>query len=280
MARIVSKIDSLFSNLTPSDKLIAETIIKNFDQIPFLTIHQLAKKINSSATTISRFVKKLGYDNFIDFKYDIVKEIPTDFIEIYEPIATGDNQNDIINKIFGTYIHSLKETQKLLNYEDLINLAKLIDKAKRILFIGIGASGSISQFAARRFLHLNIQAEAYDDEYQIVLQTLRVSKNDIVIGISHSGRSRPIINALLVAKGLHAKTVGISNYIIPKMKKNCDFHFCTSFKENKVKAAAISSCSIQIVIIELLYLLAAMNKKNLWNIIDLNEKIEKNLRFK
>ena len=113
-----------------------------------------------------------------------------------------------------------------------------------------------------------------------MLQTLRVNKNDIVLGVSHSGRSKTIYNALSAAKELHAKTVGISNYIIPKMKNNCDFHFCTSFKENKVKAAAISSCSIQVVIIELLYLLVAMNKKNLWNIIDLNMKIEKNLRFK
>jgi DNA-binding MurR/RpiR family transcriptional regulator len=278
MARIVSKIETSFSNLTPSDKLIAKAIKKNFDQIPFLTIHQLAKKINSSATTISRFVKKLGYGNFVDFKYDIIKEIPTGFKEIYEPISAGDSHNDIINKIFGTYINSLKETRKLLNYDDLINLAKLIAKAKRVLFFGIGASGSVSHFAASRFLHLDIQAEAYDDEYQMALQSLRVNKYDIVVGISHSGRSRNIINALLTAKELHATTVGISNYIIPQMKNNCDFHFCTSFKEHKVKAAAISSCSLQIVIIEILYFLSALNKKNLWNIIELNLKIERNLR--
>ena len=102
MSKIVSKIESVFPTLTPSDKLIADIINKISNEIPFLTIHQLAEKIDSSATTISRFVKKLGYENFRDFKYDIIKETSGNFTEIFEPIASNDNPDEIINK-FSTF---------------------------------------------------------------------------------------------------------------------------------------------------------------------------------
>lgn len=280
MSKVVSKIESVFSTLTPSDKLIADIINKLFNEIPFLTIHQLAEKIDSSATTISRFVKKLGYDNFRDFKYDIIKETSGNFTEIFEPIASDDNPDEIINKIFNVYIDSLRETRKLLNYENAISAANLIAKAKRLVFIGIGASGQIANFAAQRFSHLNIQANAYNNEYEIVLQSLRTEKNVVVTGISHSGRSKAVIQALTQAKKMHATTLGISNYVIPEMAEVCDYHFCTSFRENRVKAAALSSCILQISIIDLLYLLVAKQKKQMWNIDELNGQIEKNLRVR
>ena len=148
------------------------------------------------------------------------------------------------------------------------------------MFIGIGGSGCVAQFAAYRFSHLNIQAEAYDNDYQIIIQTMRATENDIVVGISHSGQTKIVINGLSTAKDLKATTVGISNNIIPQMKNSCDFFLCTSFKENKVKAAAISSLNLQICIIDLLYLLVAMNKRSLWDIGAVNNKIEKELRVK
>jgi DNA-binding MurR/RpiR family transcriptional regulator len=280
MSKVLSKIESVFSTLTPSDKLIADIINRTFNEIPFLTIHQLAEKIDSSATTISRFVKKLGYDNFRDFKYDIIKDTSGNFTEIFEPIASNDSPDEIINKIFNVYIDSLRETRKLLNFENIISAANLISKAKRLVFIGIGASGQIANFAAQRFSHLNIQANAYNNEYELVLQSLRAEKKVVVTGISHSGRSKAVIQALAQAKKMHAITLGISNYVIPDMAKVCDYHFCTSFRENRVKAAALSSCILQISIIDLLYLLVAKQKKQMWNIDELNGQIERNLRIR
>jgi DNA-binding MurR/RpiR family transcriptional regulator len=280
MSKVLSKIESIFWTLTPSDKLIAEVIHNTFNEIPFLTIHQLAGKIDSSATTISRFVKKLGYDSFRDFKYDIVKDTSGSFIEIFEPIASKDNPDEIINKIFNVYIDSLRDTRKLLNFDDVISAANLMVKAKRLIFIGIGVSGQVAHIAAQRFSHLDFQADAYNNEYEFVLQSLRAEKKIVVTGISHSGRSKAVIQALAQAKKKHATTIGISNYVIPDMEKVCDYHFCTPFRENRVKAAALSSCILQISMIDLLYLLVAKQKKQMWNIDELNGLIEKNLRVR
>ena len=46
-----------------------EYIMNNSLIIPFLTIRELASVAQVSTTTILRFVKKMGYDSYNDFKY-------------------------------------------------------------------------------------------------------------------------------------------------------------------------------------------------------------------
>jgi len=280
MSKILVKIESISKNLTNTDKQISEFMEKNYDQIPFLTIHMLAEKINSSAPTISRFVKKLGYSSYRDFKYDIVKDnTPTNMHEIYEPISKTDSEEEIINKVFNANIEGLRDTLKILDFETMKAISEHIARARRLCFIGIGGSGSISKLAVQRFLHLDIQCESLSDEYQIVVQSLRLDKRDVVVGISHSGRSRITLNGLRYAKEGQAVTVGISNYDTSQMRKVCDYQLLTAFKETKVRAAAISSFFLQVCLIEVLYLLVAKHKKQLSKLDELNRRIEDNLRI-
>jgi DNA-binding MurR/RpiR family transcriptional regulator len=283
MTKIISQIETSYPKLTASDKLIADFVQKKFDQIPFYTIHQLAAAIEASPTTISRFVKKLGYKSYRDFKYEIIKSTTheNNYAEqIYDPVSALDSEEEIINKVFQNYSEDLRRTLDLLDNQDLMNIAKIFVKANRIIFLGIGGSGYIAHLAAQRFVHLGLQAEAFNDEYHIVLQTLRVNTNDVVVGISHSGRSRLTVEGLERAREKGATTVGISNYVVEKMSENCDFLLNTAFKESKVKAAAISSYILQMCIIETLYLLVAKYEKKLWDLDQLNHQIEKNTKIK
>lgn len=279
MNKIESKIETLFPSLTNSDKVIANAIKEKFDRIPFLTIHELSDQINASATTISRFVKKLGYASYRDFKYEILKLSENPEEELYDPISSKDTEKEIVNKVFYINIESLKKTHDMIQVENLNAVAARMAKARRLVFVGIGGSGHISNISAQRFLHLKLQAEAYSEQYQMILQCLSVTKKDVVVGISHSGKSKHTIEALQMAKERGAVTVGISNYVYPKMKDTCDYMFCTSFRENKVKAAAISSYIPQIAIIEALYLLTAVKNKNHLGISELNQEIQERTKF-
>jgi DNA-binding MurR/RpiR family transcriptional regulator len=281
MSTILVKIESLSKNMTATDKQISEFIKKNYDQIPFLTIHMLADKINSSAPTVSRFVKKLGYSSFRDFKYDIVKDdTPANMNDIYGPISRTDTEEEIIQKAFNTNIEGLRDTLKILDNEALKSIADKISRARRLVFIGIGGSGAICKLATLRFVNLDIHCESLTDEYQILVECQELDKRDVVVGISHSGRSRTTLNGLQYAKEKKVVTVGISNYDIPQMRKSCDYLLLTAFKETKVRAAAISSLFLQVCLIEVLYLLVAKHKKQLNKVNEINRRIEENLRIK
>jgi RpiR family carbohydrate utilization transcriptional regulator len=76
-----------------------------------------------------------------------------------------------------------------------------------------------------------------------------------------------------------AYTAGISNYIKSTLSNSVQYLLCTSFPEERVKSAALSSRIAQLCIIDAIYLLTAKQKQNVWDTEGLNRLIEKLLRI-
>jgi RpiR family transcriptional regulator, carbohydrate utilization regulator len=265
LADVLRKIKYVYDDLSKTDKIIANYIIKNIHKVPYEAIHSLAKSMNISASAMSRFAKTIGFDNFKDFKINLAAESIPYMQEIYNTINTNDKEEDIIKKVFLGNAKSLEDTLKVINYDNLIDVSKECTNTERIVFFGIGSSGNIARESSLRFTHLNIQAEAYSESAYMILQAARVKKNQVAIGISHSGRSVDTIQALKHASHNGAVTVGITNYPKSPMKSICKYFFCTSFFEGKVKAATVIPLIPQLCLIDAIYLLVAYYKKKYWN---------------
>lgn len=57
---------------------IAKTILQNYNKIPELTIFDLADLCYVSSSSITRFVRTLGYDSYKQFKNDIDNTLTID----------------------------------------------------------------------------------------------------------------------------------------------------------------------------------------------------------
>ncbi|MGL5951142.1 MAG: MurR/RpiR family transcriptional regulator, partial [Cetobacterium sp.] len=63
-----------YDSLTTSEKKIADYILQNTSEIMETTIEKLSENCKTSIATISRFSKKLGFENFYHLKISIAKE--------------------------------------------------------------------------------------------------------------------------------------------------------------------------------------------------------------
>ena len=72
----------------------------------------------------------------------------------------------------------------------------------------------------------------YDYVFSQQLQNM-VQPHDVVIGISASGNSENVINALILAKQMGATTIGFLGFDGGKMKKFCDHYL--HFEENSLQ---------------------------------------------
>lgn len=61
------------NNLTANEQRIASFILGHIDEVPQMTIEDLAKKTYTSHSAIVRLAKKLDYDGFKEFKAEIVE---------------------------------------------------------------------------------------------------------------------------------------------------------------------------------------------------------------
>ena len=279
MPGVLAKINALHRGFSRAEKRTADFVLANPEEVPFQSVYQVSRSAGVSVATVSRFVRKIGYGTFRDFKVELALDSTAPIQDIYQPITPDDSDEDVVDKVFLGNIQSLADTRKLLDVSHLIKTSKQICAASRLVFFGIGGSGNVAREAALRFSLIDIQAEAYGDAYQILIQALRVDKKAVALGISHSGQSTLTVEALKLARKNGAVTVGISNYPRSPLRAVSTTFFCTSFPESRVRVAALSARLAQLCLIDALYLLAARHKKGLWNAERLNTITEPLLRL-
>jgi RpiR family transcriptional regulator, carbohydrate utilization regulator len=279
MADTLLQVRSLYESLSETQRQLADHILDHGDEIPFLSVHDLARAAGVSVATISRFARTMGHESFKEFKSQLGKDSLSSVTGIYRAIAPGDSDEDVIDKVFLGNIKSLEETLKIVNHEDLIRAARTLAVSDRIVFVGIGSSGSIARDAALHFAHLEVQAEAYSDSYEILVHAARLKKGEVAFGISHTGRSTTTVEALKLAGSNGATTIGMSNCLKSPLYEQSSIFLCTSFPESRVEAAALSSLIAQMCLVDVLYLLVARYKAvSLKKAERLNARVEEVLR--
>lgn len=146
-----SKVSSIYDSLTHSQKVVANYVEENYEDIAFSTLDELATKIGVSTTTIIRFARALDYSGFSEMQDSIKKEIQTkgslpDRLE-RAAIASG---NDLLEEAFSTDISNINQTLAGLSAEGLSDAIDIISNANNIYVLGMRSSFSLAHYMVSR----------------------------------------------------------------------------------------------------------------------------------
>ncbi len=178
-----------------------------------LSIIQLAEKTKSSEATIFRLCKRLGFSGYQDLKIALAQEIVQEPVQhIHEEMSPDDDIEVIIRKVFRTNISGLTDTFQLLDPADVEKAVEMIHRADRIEFYGNGGSGLIATDAYHKFMRTGINCIAHTDSHFQAMSAGLLGPESAVIGISHSGSNKDVLDAVKTAKSLGAGTIGITSY--------------------------------------------------------------------
>ena len=280
MPGVLVKIRSLYSSLPKAERKVADYILANAEEAPRSSVQEFASAGGVSVASVSRFVRRMAFEDFKDFKLELARETGATARYLFEQITPKDTDEEIARKVFLGTIRSIEDTLKILPLGDLVTAARAIAACRRLVLFGIGGSGYVARDEALRFSYLDFPAEGFMDSSQILLQAIRVRPGDVAIGISHSGRSSVTVEGLRIARGRGGMTIGISNYLRSPLREASRFFFCTSFPETRVKVAALSSRTAQLCVMDALYLLSARHARQVWDVDAVNELTERMLRHK
>ncbi len=92
--------------LTKTEKKIAEFFLKNGPQITFMTSRDIANSLAISDTSVIRFVKALGYNNFSHFKEVVQSEVSK---TVLTPTQKLNKNKDLLKseKILDSFIKNI-----------------------------------------------------------------------------------------------------------------------------------------------------------------------------
>lgn len=238
---ILPLIESKYEELTEVEKNIADYFLDTEDTD--LTSRTVSKKLYTSEAALTRFAKKLdlsGYREFI-YRYQISDKI------------SFKNREEIEGSIFSTYREILLKTHNLYASMDYSELVKSILSSSRIFVYGVGSSGNLATEFATRLIRLGLDAEAVTDTHLLLFNSVRMKKDNVVIGISYSGKSIEVVEGLKKASRLGAKTVFFVSNNKSKWEKYFDFVILLAYKQNLEYSETISPQFPAMIMLDVLF---------------------------
>ena len=85
-------------------------------------------------------------------------------------------------------------------------------------------------------------------------------EGDVIIGISHSGSSKDIIEAMKIARKNGATAISITNKGHSPIQKFSDIVLCTDSDETQYNILALNSRIVQLTIVDALYFYIAFQQ--------------------
>lgn len=260
MEKTSLKIQLMYSEMSKSEKLIADWIRENPGELISLSIVELAEKCRCSEATIVRFSKRLGLSGYQELKISLASE--GNISPIKGDIQQSDSPFDIYGKICNDIYLSLEKTKKSLDGKNLKKACEAISNAGKIVIFGLGNSAAIATDAAHKLLRAGLNCVAYSDNHMQVIAASHLTEKDVAIGISHSGSSKDIVDALRLSKEHGAVTVSITNGGKSPILKYTDIPLFTSADETKYSILGLNSRIVQLAIIDVIYHCIVLSKSD------------------
>ena len=208
------RIRSAYPSMAKVHRRIADRILSIPRGIVTMPVTELAELAGASEASVVLFCKKLGYRGFQHLKFVLSEEVfAASSSDIHEEIDRRDEVPVIIKKVFNTSIQALRDTMRILDQSALQTAAEAILAANRVLIVGVGISGMIAEDFWMKLFRINRNVAFYNDHTWMRMAAAIAGPGDLVFAISHSGSTKPVIDALTVAKGRGARTIGLTNYM-------------------------------------------------------------------
>ncbi|KXT73028.1 Sialic acid utilization regulator, RpiR family [Streptococcus sp. DD10] len=164
-----------------------------------LSSQQVALTLHISPSALTRFAKKCGFTGYREFIFQ--------YIHQNQKTESNKKLSDLSRRVFHNYSKLQENTKKLLNEEQLLRIASMMEGADRVYFFGTGSSGLVAREMKLRFMRLGVVCEALTDPDGFAWTTSIMDKNCLVIAFSLSGKTLSILDSLTDAKQMGAQTV-------------------------------------------------------------------------
>ena len=197
---IATLIDSHFEEMTDLEKEIARYFLQYETIKDYLSSQQVTQKLHISQAALTRFSKKCGFTGYREFIFQYQHQAK-------KQDTHSHNHSPLTKRVLRIYSNMREQTQDLIDEEQLERVAQLIDDAERVYFFGTGSSGLIAREMKLRFMRLGVVCEALTDQDGFAWTTSIMDENCLVLGFSLSGTTQSVLDSLLDAKDMGAKTI-------------------------------------------------------------------------
>jgi len=209
--QVIAEIAARVGTLVPSELRVAQAVLADPHGVVRKTAAQVGAEAATSATTVVRFARSVGFSGFQDMALALARTAGPP-PRVQAPIAAGDSTADIAHKVASSAAAALAYATETLDTTALHRCATELAEARHILVLGAGMTAPVALDAAYRFAHLRLPAEVVQDEQIQRVRVRALGPGDVCLVIAHGGTYRPLVSLAGDAADRGATVVAITSY--------------------------------------------------------------------
>jgi DNA-binding MurR/RpiR family transcriptional regulator len=212
-----------FDEFSRSQKDVARYIVDHLDEAAFQTAEELARRANTSSSTVVRFSQALGFEGYPELQQAAIEEYRA------SPAGGGDSASlfDFDHSEFEASLAAdhgdLEDTVRKLTSEQVEACVSALAGATRVMIVGMDQLAFFASYLRHLLALLDIRAEVVASPRQDSITRLsRLEEGALVIGFS-AGRAHPIlVRAMKLAKHRQATTLAITDASLSEVGEHAD----------------------------------------------------------
>jgi DNA-binding MurR/RpiR family transcriptional regulator len=232
MTALEQRLAQAQTELNASRRQLLQAILDNADDNHFLSSRSLAKRYQVDKATIVRSIQALGYKRYAEFATDL----RTHFISRITPYTLMKSAAREKRTVAGHVdhslemdLHNLQALRSTLDANDVIQMAKRLGRARRIVVVGVDFAAGLSYLMAYALVSLGYNAEAPVGSSGNLHQKISLlGSKDLLIAISFGRCLQATVDAVLHARQNEVPTFGITDSEKTPIARFCDFFWVAS----------------------------------------------------
>jgi DNA-binding MurR/RpiR family transcriptional regulator len=229
-ARTLSaEIRQRFEEFSRSQKDVGQYIVDHLDEAAFHTAEELARRANTSSSTVVRFAQALGFEGFPELQsaardeYRRARDTANGGGEALEtPPLFPIDQTEVEASLAADHVN-VAETARKLDRDEVAAAVDLISRSERTLLCGTDQMAFFASYLRHLLMLLDLRCEVVASPSQEGLARLgRIDGKTLVVGFS-AGRPHPlVVRAMKLARHRGAATIAVADATLSEVAKLAD----------------------------------------------------------
>lgn len=190
------------AEFTKSDQQIYQSILKNPQNAISFSIVRSAELMNSSKDGLLRFCKKIGYEGFKEFRFELARYVHSG---IHESVPS--TSSDKRKKVIEIYKQGLSDLVEGITDTNIHSLSDRILQSNHIRIFAIHRTSLAAKEFSYRLMKIGIASDSYHDSlfFKSIIDTAKAG--DLHIFITMSANSPDILESIENSKKANAKII-------------------------------------------------------------------------
>jgi DNA-binding MurR/RpiR family transcriptional regulator len=222
-------IQARFDECSRSQKDVAQYIVDHLDEAAFQTAEELARRANTSSSTVVRFSQALGFEGFPELQAAAREEYrrvhtKTEPKNGSAPASSSTplfslDQNEFETALTADHLN-VEETARKVSRSSVEALIEAIVSAEKVLVAGTDQMAFFASYLRHLLMLLDLRVDVVASPSQEALSRLgRIDAGTLVIGLS-AGRPHPlVVRAMKLARHRKARTAAITDATLSEVAK-------------------------------------------------------------